>query len=72
MMKSKFFLVENKQLFRWLQIFYFRKISMSLVNYLVFDEADRMVHLLDKPRSLICFSQLDMGFEPQIRQIVQE
>jgi ATP-dependent RNA helicase DDX3X len=33
------------------------RLSMSLVNFLIFDEADRM---------------LDMGFEPQIRQIVQD
>jgi len=33
------------------------RISMALIKYLIFDEADRM---------------LDMGFEPQIRQIVQE
>lgn len=32
------------------------RVSMSLIRFLVFDEADRM---------------LDMGFEPQIRQIVQ-
>lgn len=32
------------------------RVSMSMVRYLVLDEADRM---------------LDMGFEPQIRQIVQ-
>jgi len=33
------------------------RISMSLLQYLIFDEADRM---------------LDMGFEPQIRQIVED
>lgn len=34
-----------------------RKISMERINYLVLDEADRM---------------LDMGFEPQIKQILSQ
>ncbi len=34
-----------------------RRISLELIQYLTFDEADRM---------------LDMGFEPQIRQIVED
>ena len=34
-----------------------REVTLSLIQYLIFDEADRM---------------LDMGFEPQIRRIVEE
>lgn len=34
-----------------------RRVSLSMIRYLALDEADRM---------------LDMGFEPQIRKIVQQ
>lgn len=42
---------------RLIDLIEMRKVSMRRVTYLVLDEADRM---------------LDMGFEPQIRKIIEQ